>query len=90
MREKKNIFAYLMQCLVFQWSVIIAERFKGDRIVKGRIDNKYESLLENVVNVSAAETTRKKNNELDNRSYGSLFTYFGNITQVGGNLGDLD
>ena len=60
---------------------------------ENNVDNEYESLLSDVVKVSANEIIKKKkNNELDDCYYCccSLFDDFCNLTQVGNHLGGLD
>ena len=82
----------LMEPLAASLGISIAELFKGERI-ENNVDNEYESLLSDVVKVSANEITKKKkNNELDDCYYCccSFFDDFCNITQVGNNLGGLD
>ena len=49
----------LMEPLAASLGISIAELFKGERI-ENNVDNEYESLLSDVVKVSATEITRKK------------------------------
>ena len=83
----------LMEPLAASLGISIAELFKGER-TENNVDNEYESLLSDVVKVSANEITRKKKitNWMIDCYYCccSLFDDFCNITQVGNNLGGLD
>ena len=49
----------LIEPLAASLGITIAELFKGERTVNS-VDNEYESLLSDVVKVSATEITRKK------------------------------